>query len=153
LKNARCRKKHLNVLLIDHDARRVTIVDEKFHRRFVDVVKNDFRLTTLGQLTGEHRLEIRTAGYAKDNGRSEARRKNEFTGENGAMTGDFVRADEKKNVAQFFLFTKKIQILQEELGVLVRCLDQLVVTRRTIFEHVDRRATRQFTLFSSLTCA
>ena len=57
------------------------------------------------------------------------------------MGGNLVRADDEENIAQFFLLAKKIEILQEKLRVLVGGLDQLVVTRRTILEHVDRRTT------------
>ena len=62
------------------------------------------------------------------------------------MGGNLVCSDDEKNITQFFLLAKKIEIFQEEFRVFIRGLDQFVVTRRTIFEHVDRRRTGDFIL-------
>lgn len=96
LENARRGQQHLNVLLVDDDSRRVAEFDEQLHGVLVDVVDDDFRLSTLGQFTSEHCFEVGTAGYAKDarvrsKGVAERRCERYRRGRLGGQEFDFVR--------------------------------------------------------------
>ena len=121
LEQARRWQQCLHVALLNGHRRRVTEVNEEFHRGLVDVTNRHLRLPTLGKFTSEHSVEVRTT-----------RRQDDTVGE------DLALADEEDDVAQFALLTQHVDGLDRVTRVFVGVVRQTGGGRRPLKVRVKR---------------
>ena len=121
LQQARGWQQCLHVALLDRHRRRVTEVNEELHRGLVDVANRHLRLSTLGEFTGEHSVEVRTTCRQDD-----------------TVGKDLALADEEDDVAQLALLPQHVDGLDRVARVFVGVVRQTGGGRGALQIRVER---------------